>query len=94
MMDRVKRDLISRIEAQAADVAMAEARDAAKKWAAEVLVPELRAQLEAGKDGMIAAAKNCADRIGDELANALVEQAKKNLTKSWTMTSVAKELFQ
>lgn len=94
MMDRVKRDLIARIELQAAEVAMNEARKAAQEWAAEVLVPELRAQLEAGKAGMIAAAKRCAERVGDELANALVEQAKKNLTKSWTMSNVAKELFQ
>ena len=94
VMERIKRDTLKRIERDAATAATAIAVQAAKDWALENLVPEIKAQLEAGKAGMLESAKKTSSAIGDALGDALVAQVVKTLSTSHTTSSIAASLFR
>lgn len=94
VMERIKRDTLERIEREAVNAATQAAIEAAKQWAIENLVPELKAQLEAGKAGMIESAKKSAAAIGDALGEALTAQVVKTLGSSHTVSSIAQSLFR
>lgn len=93
VMARIKQEAISRIEREAVEVATRVAVEAAKEWAIEHLVPEIKAQLEASKGGMILAAHDAAQGIGKAMSDALIEQAIKNLKQSWNTKKVVDALF-
>lgn len=88
LMERVKAETLKRIEAQATDAAVQAGVQAAREWAAEVLAPEIRAQLEAGKASMVAQAETFASRLAAELTEAIAAQVKKNLASSWNVRKV------
>lgn len=94
VMERIKREAIQRIEREALNAATEVALQAAKEWAIEHLVPEVKAQMEAGKAGMVAAAEQAAKGIGDALSKAMIEQATKTLASSHSLNSVAEKLFR
>lgn len=94
VMERIKRDTLERIEREAVNAATEVAIKAAKDWALENLVPEIKAQLEAGKPGMVESAKKTAGLIGDALGEALAAQVTKTLSNSHTVSSIAQSLFR
>lgn len=94
LMQRIKEETLLRVEREASQAATAVAVDAAKKWAEEVLAPEVAAQLAVGKSGFIAAAEDAAKRIGETLSDALVEQVKKSLASSYVLKEVTEKLMR
>lgn len=94
LMERIKRDTLEQIERQAVAAATQVAVKAAAEWALENLVPEIKAQLEAGKSDMVVAAKKTSQQIGDALADALTAQVVKTLSSSHTVSSIAQNLFR
>lgn len=94
VMERIKRDALERIEREAVNVATAEAVKASKDWAIENLVPEIKAQLDAGKAGIIAAAQKTAEEISEALSKALTEQVVKTLSSSHVVSDIAQKLFR
>lgn len=93
IMARVRREAEDQIERECLRTVMHHATDAASKWAQEVLAPEIRAQLDAGKAGMLARAEEIAKQITDAVAEALVEQVKKNLSQSWNVKRAVEGIF-
>ena len=93
VLARMRTELTDRIAREAENAAVDEVRKAAKEWALAVLVPEMKAQLEAGKDGFVAAATETAKALSQTITDALVENAKKNLQSSWNVQELAKKLF-
>lgn len=93
VMARIKAEAISRIEREAVAVATNVAVEAAKSWAIENLVPEIKAQLEASKGGMIQAAQDAAQGIGKAISDALVTSATERLKSSWNTKKVVEGLF-
>jgi predicted dinucleotide-utilizing enzyme len=94
LMARVRKQALESIERQAAKAATDIAVEAAKEWATEHLVPEIVAQLNAGKDGFVSAANEAAKRIGAALTDALVESATKTLSNSYTVREIAEKVFK
>lgn len=94
VMERIKRDTLERIEREAVQAATAVAVQAAKDWALENLVPEIKAQLEAGKSSMVACAQNAAKEIGEALGKALQEQVSKTLANSHAVSTIAQSMFR
>lgn len=93
IMKKVKEEALDRIQREALQVVIQESNKAARDWAIEVLVPEVRAQLEAGKQGMIAKAEEISKSLAEEVGKALVEQAIRNMKNSWTVKDVASKIF-
>lgn len=94
VMERVKREALERIEREAVNAATEVAVKAARDWAVENIVPEIRAQLEAGKLGMVSAAEKTADAIGEALKTALVAQATKACAQTHTLNDIVQKLFR
>lgn len=94
VMERIKRDTLERIEREAVNAATEVAVKAAKDWAIENLVPEIKAQLEAGKSSMVESAQKTSAAIGDALGEALLAQVTKTLAQSHTLSDVAQKLFR
>lgn len=93
IMARVRREAEQQIERECVRTVMSVATDTAQKWAAEVLAPEIRAQLDAGKQGMLARADDIAKQMTDALAAALVAQVTKNLSQSWNVRKAVEALI-
>lgn len=93
VLANLRERLDSRVAAEAESVALDEVRKAVREWATATLVPEVKAQLEAGKDGMLASAQTIAKGIADALGTTLAEAAVKNLKSSYTVSEIAKKLF-
>lgn len=93
MMERVKADAIKAIEQRAVQQATDIAVKAAAEWASENLVPEIRAALEAGRPGLVKAAHDTAELIGEAIKLALVKKAEDTLKTSWGASSAVKAIF-
>jgi hypothetical protein len=93
ILRRIKEEAISRIEREAVNEATKVCVEAAKAWAIEVLVPEIRAQLDSSKGEMVKAAQAAAEGVGEAVKNALIENAKKHLSSSWNVQQAAKSIF-
>ena len=93
ILSRIKSEAISRIEREAVNEATAVCVAAAKQWALDVLVPEIKAQLEAGKGGMVKAASEAADGIGEAVKEALIKQATERMASSWNVKALSQSLF-
>lgn len=93
VMARVKAEALDQMERQALNIAVQVASDEARKWAVEVLAPEIRAQLEAGKEGMLSKAQDIAGQLADGIGDALVAEMKKNLAQSWNVRKISDALF-
>lgn len=94
LLSQLREQLKDRMGAEAQAVAMREVNAAVTQWAKDVLVPEVRAQLEAGKDGYIVAAQEIAEGLGRALGEAIIDNAKANLKHSWNIRKIAEALFQ
>lgn len=94
VMERIKRDTLNNIERAAVQAATEVAVQAAKDWAIEHLVPEIKAQLEAGKSSMVVAAQDATKQIGAALTDALVANVTKTLTSSHSIKSIADVMFR
>lgn len=94
VMERVKREALDRIEREAVNAATEVAVKAARDWAIENIVPEIRAQLDAGKAGMVATAEKTAEAIGEALKTALIAQAEKTCAQSHTLNDIVQKLFR
>lgn len=94
LMQRIKADALKEIERRAVAEATDAAVRAAREWAVDVLAPEIKAQLEAGKEGMVAAARDAAKKIGDAFGDALAEHAEKALKNSYTTKQIAELMFR
>ena len=93
ILARIKSEAISRIEREAVNEATAVCVAAAKQWAIDVLVPEIKAQLEAGKGGMVLSASEAADGIGEAVKTALIKQATEKLASSWNVRKLTEAIF-
>lgn len=93
IMARVRREAEQQIERECLAAVMRGATAEAEKWASEVLAPEIRAQLDAGKQGMLASADDIAKQMTDALAAALVAQVTKNLSQSWNVRKAVEALI-
>lgn len=94
VLERMRSELADRIAREAQTVAIDEVRKAAQEWALAVLVPEIKAQLEAGKSGMLKQAANIGESLGDEIGKALTAQALKALSQGYNVRAVAEALFK
>lgn len=93
VMERIKAETISRIEREGVEIMVAAARKAAEQWAIDNLVPEIKAQLDAGKAGMVAKAADISESISDEIGKALVKTVTEKLSQSWNVRKVTEALF-
>ncbi len=93
VMERIKRETLQAVETRAIQAASEVAVNAAREWAVENLVPEIKAQLEAGKAGMVASAEGIASRLSAAIGDALVAQATEKLSNSWNVRKVSEALF-
>lgn len=93
VMARIKAETLSRIEREGVEIMVATARKAAEQWAIDNLVPEIKAQLDAGKAGMVAKASDISASISDEIGKALVKTVTEKLSQSWNVRKVTEALF-
>lgn len=93
MMARIRNETMQRVEREATEAATRVAVEAATQWAKEHLVPEIRAQLEAGKAGLIQAAHESAEGIAEAIKTALIKQAEKSLANSWNLKKVVEGIY-
>lgn len=93
VMARIKQETLNRIEREGVEIMVATARKAAEQWAIDNLVPEIKAQLDAGKAGMVAKASQISSDLSDEIGKALVKAATEKLSQSWNVRKVAEALF-
>ncbi len=91
---RMRGELADRIAAEAQSVALDEVRKAAREWATTVLVPEVRAQFEAGKQGMLDQAAVIGKGLAEAISAALMAQATKSLDSSYNVKSICETLFK
>ena len=94
LLVQVRERLTQRLLGVAEDTAMQEVRKAVQEWAVANLVPEIKAQLEAGKDGMIKQAQTISQQLGEALGEAMAGQASKSLASSHVVTDIAQKLFR
>lgn len=94
LMQRIKEETLARIEREAVAAATAIAVETARKWTEENLVPEIAAQLNAGKAGFVAAAESAAQKISDELTEAMLVQVRKSFSNSYTVKQIAETMFK
>lgn len=93
VMARIKAETLSRIEREGVEIMVATARKAAEQWAIDNLVPEIKAQLDAGKASMVAKASDISASISDEIGKALVKTVTEKLSQSWNVRKVTEALF-
>lgn len=93
VMDRIKAETLNRIEREGIEIMVATARKTAEQWAIDNLVPEIKAQLDAGKSGMVAKAAEISANISDEIGKALVKAVQEKLTQSWNVRKLSEALF-
>lgn len=94
VLQRMRDNIATQVAERARYVAMEEVSNAVREWAIENLVPEIKAQLEAGRDGMLKQAQTIAKQLGDALGEALTTQATKTLASSSTVNDIAQKLFR
>lgn len=94
ILERIKRDALDRMQQRCVDVAIEEATKAARDWSIENLVPEIRAQLQAGKAGMVEQAAKISKEIGEKVGEALAAKAAKTLTESYNTQKIVEALFR
>lgn len=94
MLERMRSNIMERVTREAESVAISEVREAVKEWALKNIIPEINAQLEAGKAGMIAQAETIAKQLADALGEALTAQATKTLQSSHAVQDIAGRLFR
>ncbi len=94
VMERIKRETLQRIERDAVEAATQVAVQAAKEWAVENLVPEIKAQLEAGKSSIFVAAKEASEAIGQALGKAMAEQVGKSIANTHTLGEIVQKMFR
>ena len=93
VMARIKAETLTRIEREGVEIMVATARKAAEQWAIENLVPEIKAQLDAGKSGMVAKAAEISANISEEIGKALVKAVQEKLKQSWNVSKLTDALF-
>lgn len=94
VMAKVRENLIDRMTATAEQTAMHEIQKAVQAWAVEQLVPEVKAQLDSGKAGMVAKASEIARALADQLGEAISANAAKTLTNSHCVREICEKLFR
>lgn len=94
VLAKLRENLAERLLQEAQGVAFNEVRKAVQEWAVATLIPEIKAQLEAGKDNYIAKAAEIAKSLGDELGKALTQNAEKSLSSSHVVQGIAEKLFR
>lgn len=94
VLEKMRQSIASRVEREAESVAMDEIRKAVREWTTAALVPEVIAQLDAGKSSIAESAAGVAKGIGKALEEAMVEQAKKALASSYMTNEIAEKLFR
>ena len=93
VMARIKQETLTRIEREGVEIMVATARKAAEQWAIDNLVPEIKAQLDAGKAGMVAKASEISGNITDEIGKALVKSVTEKLSQSWNVRKLTEAIF-
>lgn len=94
VLAQLRERLTNRISTLAEAAAMEEVRKAVQEWTTANLIPEIKAQLDAGKDGMVAQANAIAKQLGEALGEAMAGQASKSLASSHVVTDIAQKLFR
>ena len=93
IMARARREAEKQIEQQCTNALLRAASAEAEKWAAEVLVPEIRAQLELGKQGMLTQAEQISKNLATAIGEALVKNATETLSKGYNVRTLSDALF-
>lgn len=93
VMERIKAETLNRMEREGIEIMVSTARKAAEQWAIDNLVPEIKAQLDAGKSGMVAKASEISANISDEIGKALVKAVTEKLGQSWNVRKLTDALF-
>jgi hypothetical protein len=94
VLSKMREQIAERVASRVEYTALEEVSKAAREWAIANLVPEINAQLEAGKAGMVAMAAEIAQSLGKALGEAMQAQAKKTLESSHTVKDIAEKLFR
>lgn len=94
VMAKVRENLIGRMTATAEQTAIQEIQKAVQSWAVDQLVPEVKAQLDAGKAGMIVKAAEIARTLADQLGEAISANAAKTLANSHAVREITEKLFR
>lgn len=94
VMEKLRESIKERVYIEAQNVALEEVRKATREWAVAALVPEVLAQLEAGKRGMVEQAETISNGIATALGEALLAQMRKTLESSYTAKEIAEKLFR
>lgn len=94
VLAKLRENIAERLQQEAQNVALTEVRKAVQEWANATLVPEIRAQLEAGREGFIAKAAEIAKSLGDELGKAMAANAAKGLASSHVVKDIAEKMFR
>ena len=59
----------------------------------DYIVPEIKARLASEKDGLIAAALECANEISAKLRSAMIAKAEDSLNSDYRVRTIIKEMF-
>ncbi len=94
VLEKMRDGIAQQVLERSQYVAMEEVSKAVREWALANLVPEIQAQLEAGKDGMLKQAQTISKQLGDALAVAMTAYAEKSLKSSSVVTDIAQKLFR
>ncbi|UOF76769.1 hypothetical protein [Caudoviricetes sp.] len=94
IMDKMRENILDKMAKEAEIIALESIRRAVKEWVIEELVPEVRAQLDAGKAGLVAQSATIADSLGKAIGEALVNNAQKSLASGYTAKDIAERLFR
>ena len=89
VVEHAKRDIASSFSF----VLNQEIRKVVEKYVQEEIAPDLAAMLVASKEGILKSATVAAGEIGQKLAQALIEEAAKNLAVSYKRSEMLKALF-
>lgn len=92
LLPSLKQKLVTELEEMLTREAKSQAatlvRDHVKDWFAKEYAPALTDALNGQKDELLTAAVNAAEAIGESLKTAIVAEAQKNLSQSWTRSKV------
>lgn len=94
VLAKMRENIIDKMSREAESVAMDAVRVAVREWTVAELVPEIRAQLDAGKSGMVTQASTIAESLGKAIGEALAGQAKKTLAEGYVVKDIAEKLFR
>lgn len=94
VLEKMRERIADRIGTVAEQTAMEEVRKAVQEWAITTLVPEVKAQLDAGKAGMVKQAQAIAQQIGVALGQAMSAQAEKSLASGHVVKDIAEKMFR